>query len=542
MLIVNLFTGNNILFADDSAVVYEVENGRLTGTNILSSRAGFSGTGYVSGFDNDGDSVAINLTIGSTGLYYLSIGYASEFGDKTNDIYVNGNKQASVEFKQSAVFTEISVGKIMLNSGSNEIKIVKSWGWFDVDYFKVEKAPEDPPLSVSDSLVNPNATMEARNLMSFLARNYGKSIIAGLQDVDKTQWLSENTGREPALGGFDFMDYSPSRVEFGTKSSETDKAIEWWNSGGIVTFCWHWNAPTDLINQTGKEWWRGFYTDSTNFDLSAAISNPDSENYKLLIRDIDAIAVQLKKLQDAGVPVLWRPLHEAQGGWFWWGAKGPDVCKKLYLLMYDRLTNYNKLNNLIWVWTSSDNQDALKWYPGDQYVDIIGADIYLNGGDYSASSATFRNLVSLYQGKKLVTMSENGTLPDPDKLIAEKAGWSWFCTWVDYITNSTQNDMGQVQKVYNSTYVKTKDELDLSVKPTEIPSATPPTQTIGKGDLNGDGEFNAIDFAFLRKYLLGYSTLTDEQLKAADVDDNGKTNSIDFAIMKQVLLGIKSGF
>lgn len=103
----------------------------------------------------------------------------------------------------------------------------------------------------------------------------------------------------------------------------------------------------------GKEWWRGFYTDSVDFDISAALADTTNANYTLLIRDIDAIAVELKKLQAANVPVLWRPLHEAEGGWFWWGAKGPEPCKKLYKIVYDRITNYHGINNLIWICTST---------------------------------------------------------------------------------------------------------------------------------------------------------------------------------------------
>ena len=92
-----------------------------------------------------------------------------------------------------------------------------------------------------------------------------------------------------------------------------------------------------------------------------------------MIRDIDAIAVELTKLRDAHVPVLWRPLHEAEGGWFWWGAQGPKNYVRLYRLLYDRLTKVHKLDNLIWVYTSGGKPE---WYPGDDVVDIIGADAY----------------------------------------------------------------------------------------------------------------------------------------------------------------------
>jgi len=91
--------------------------------------------------------------------------------------------------------------------------------------------------------------------------------------------------------------------------------------------------------------------------------------------------VQLKRLQDAGVPILFRPLHEAEGAWFWWGAKGPEATKELWLLLHDRLTNHHKLNNLIWVWNSL----LPAWYVGDDTVDILSADVYAQGNGVSSS-------------------------------------------------------------------------------------------------------------------------------------------------------------
>ena len=122
---------------------------------------------------------------------------------------------------------------------------------------------------------------------------------------------------------------------------------------------------SDLINNDTVKWWSGFYTYATTFNLTAAL-NPSSANYQLLLRDIDAIAVQLLRLQAANIPVLWRPLHEAEGGWFWWGAFGPENAKTLYRLVYKRLTETHKLRNLIWVW----NSVSPAWYPGDDVVDI----------------------------------------------------------------------------------------------------------------------------------------------------------------------------
>lgn len=182
---------------------------------------------------------------------------------------------------------------------------------------------------------------------------------------------------------------------------------------------------------------------------------PTSPNYQLLLRDIDAIAAQLLKLQAANVPVLWRPLHEAEGGWFWWGAFGPEACKTLYRLVYDRMTNYHKLRNLIWVW----NSIAPAWYPGDDVVDIVGYDSYPPIGDHGPVSVQYQQLISLVGDKKMVTLPEVGTIPDPDILKLYHADWSYFVTWSgDFIQSDTYNDLAFKKKVYNDpTVLKLQD-------------------------------------------------------------------------------------
>jgi mannan endo-1,4-beta-mannosidase len=207
-------------------------------------------------------------------------------------------------------------------------------------------------------------------------------------------------------------------------------------------------------------WWSGFYTRATTFDHTIAMNDENSEEYELIIRDIDVIAVQLKKMQAENIPVLWRPLHEAEGTWFWWGSKGPESCKWLWRLMFDRLVNHHELNNLIWVWTSSDKNTALDWYPGDEYVDMIGADVYLSAGNYSSGFTMFDNLVTLFEGKKIIALSETGTIPEPDALKDEGAAWSWFATWSgDFMLDGNWNSASHVATVFKHEYVITLDEL-----------------------------------------------------------------------------------
>ena len=138
--------------------------------------------------------------------------------------------------------------------------------------------------------------------------------------------------------------------------------------------------------------------------------------------------------------MLWRPLHEAagnytlygsNGAWFWWGRGGAEPCKALWKLLRDKLEGEYGLDNLIWVWTLDATvgaeADYAKWYPGNDLVDIVGVDIYAE--DTEAKARQYQAAVALSGGRKLVTVSECGNIPDPEKCIVAGQTWSWFLTW-----------------------------------------------------------------------------------------------------------------
>jgi len=305
-------------------------------------------------------------------------------------------------------------------------------------------------FNINTTLVTPNASFEANKLYQFLKENYGKQVLSGvmtLNSFDETKWLKDNTGKEPAIVGLDFMHCNRNYTWYDDRAPIKD-AKAYWLRNGIPVFVWHWRDPSRKTEE--------FYTDKTTFDISK-VNDPESAEYKAMIADIDYVSGLLKELQADKVPVIWRPLHEAAGGWFWWGAKGAAACKKLYQVMYDRMVNHHKLNNLIWVWTREPNDDA--WYPGDQYVDIIGRDIYKQG-DHGSQIAEFTALNALYGSKKMVTLSECGSMPDVANLTKDAAAWSWFMPWYgDFTRNSMHNSLDLWKKMFASSYVITLDEM-----------------------------------------------------------------------------------
>ncbi|MDQ0114777.1 hypothetical protein J2T15_004233 [Paenibacillus harenae] len=461
----------------------EAEDGVIgEGASILTDTPGYSGTGYV--FMPGSGSITLTYDAASEGLYDFAIGYHAPFGFKETSVLLNGAPVASVPLEQTTEFAEKQAGKLLLHAGENTIRFESGWGWYNIDYISL--TPTAPPKThnVPKTLANPNASPEAQAVMNYLVDNYGSKMISGQQTLEDVEWIYEQTGKYPAIFSSDLIEYSPSRVEYGSTSQEIEKVMDWAERGGLISLCWHWNAPKGLFgNEVGKEWWRGFYTEFTTFNLQYALDNKDSKDYELLIRDIDAISVQLKRLQDENIPVLWRPLHEAEGGWFWWGASGPEAAKELYLIMYDRMTNHHGLNNLIWIWNSTSPD----WYPGDDVVDIISTDIYNAAGDYSPSSNKYDSLVALVNDKKLVTLPENGPIPDPDLLQIYNADWSWFSTWTgNFIRDGAVNTAEHLDKVFNSEYVITLDELPDNVYSYGLPE----TSASLSASPNANGWFN----------------------------------------------------
>jgi mannan endo-1,4-beta-mannosidase len=310
-----------------------------------------------------------------------------------------------------------------------------------------------------DTLVTPNASPEAQSLLAYFSGIHGKKILSGRQEgwrgtnalgLELTS-ISNITGRLPALLALDLSAYTRTedaqwRVE---PHAAVKQALDWYvNRGGVVGFCWHWTAPIGD---------RHIYVKDTNFDLQRAVTEGTVEHTAAL-RDLDAIAAELALLRDAHVPVLWRPLHEASGRWFWWGARGPEPFKKMWRLMFDRFTRQHHLTNLVWVYSPGAATDLADWYPGDEYVDSIGQDHYPMDANHGPAKDVFDELVAFGHGNKLVALSENGPIPDPDRLLADKAGWLFFTTWSGRSLKQNNSDE-QLIKVYHHPYVLNLGDL-----------------------------------------------------------------------------------
>jgi mannan endo-1,4-beta-mannosidase len=285
------------------------------------------GTGYVEGFSESTDKITFTVNVTESRLYDLNLIYNGPYGDKYTYVVLNNAGGSQVSLPSTTSWKTVPAGQVLLNQGINSIEIQSNWGWYLIDAITLAPSASRGPHNITTTPVNKNANADAKALLKYLGKVYGKNILSGQQDKASLDWVTSNTGITPAIIGVDLMDYTDSRTSRGASSIDVDHAISHAAKGGIVTFVWHWGAPVGLYDTPEQRWWSGFYTAATDFNIETALADTTNANYTLLMHDIDTIAVQLKKLQDAGVPVLWRPLHEAEGGWFWWGAKGAEPCK-----------------------------------------------------------------------------------------------------------------------------------------------------------------------------------------------------------------------
>ncbi|MBN2765016.1 MAG: Ig-like domain-containing protein [Paludibacteraceae bacterium] len=446
------FRTSNTVTAEGT--ILEAENATLSnGAAIASTIAGYSGAGYVN--MNNGN-ITFNVNATENGYYRVFARYSSG-GDKTQDFHVDGQMMAGIHFAQSAQWKETEIATVRLNAGTHSISIIKNWGYISLDYLKIAYVGNTTsPFNIAANLVTPQPSTQAVKVYNFLKENFGKKVISGViadstRNTDEPKWVFEKTGKWPALVGYDFMDHTWLNQNWIKYDGPFMQGKRHWENNGLVTLTWHWRDP---LTKSGA-----FYTADTNFDVSK-VNDVNSNEYKAIIVDIDTIATYLKEFRNAGIPVIWRPLHEAAGGWFWWGAKGPQPCKALWRLLFDRLVNHHGLNNLIWVWTTDVSASAADWYPGDEYVDVLGMDIYPGENQHGSQYISFNKVKEIFGGRKLITLSECGSVPDPAMMLEYGDMWSWFMVWSgDYTRSDSHNGATWWQKFFSYDYVITRDKM-----------------------------------------------------------------------------------
>lgn len=293
------------------------------------------------------------------------------------------------------------------------------------------------------TLSNPNASESAKALYQYIADLNGKAVLSAQQESTwmgspdyEIDYIRNKTEKSPVIKGFDYMNDDFEGVN--------KRAVEWHEKGGIVTICWHCGSSfsgewSDCMNSAVEDWEK-MLTEGT-------------EEYEAMINGMDKAAKALKELCEKDIPVLWRPFHEFDGTWFWWSKGSAEDFKKMWQIMYERYTDYWKLDNLIWVCGFSDQgEDSKQWYVGDEFCDIIGADTY----NIELNKKLYKKMKAITKAPKPLCLHECGTNPTETDL--KDTPWSFFMTWhTEYLTDNNTDEA--LKALYNSEFIITLDEV-----------------------------------------------------------------------------------
>lgn len=582
----------------------ELADGATVATKVYNDEyPGFTGDGFV--WVASSGTMSFTVDAPETGMYRLvtkSIMYLGNDGEiregKVSVERADGTKwEKTVKIPHTDDWSEFSFGDVKLTKGENKITFGGGWGYCLYDSVTLAQTPPPDYSLATDTLIDSKATDEAKALMKYLKSVYGSHIISGQQEIYgggndgdselEFNYIKDKTGKLPAIRGFDFMNYNPL---YGWDDGTTERAIEWAkDKNGIVTASWHINVPIDFENYElgdAVDWkkctYKNYQESNSTFN-TANVLVEDSKERAYFEEAMKDLAEQLLRLQDAGVPIILRPLHEAQGNegnygngtsWFWWGDRGSDVYKGIWKLLYNTLTETYGLHNIIWEFNSYNYSNSPTWYPGDEYVDIVAYDKYnvqnnrddglSSGPNLSAISSIYNYLVELTGGKKMVAMAENDTIPALDNLTVENAGWLYFCPWYgEHLMSDTYQDVDNLKEIYTSDYCITLDELpeDLyklsDTEPTTSATATTATATsatketttvttsksdseILYGDANLDKSVDIADAVAVASFVgdSKKNTLSADALANADVQNIGDgVTANDALAIQQFLAG-----
>jgi mannan endo-1,4-beta-mannosidase len=296
------------------------------------------------------------------------------------------------------------------------------------------QSPEHAPCEPS----NPSATAEARALLKTICSVSGNHILSGQHNFPNhlsqhSDDTSKVAGKYPMIWGSDFgFTGGDDKDSIAGRDAMIEEARRQHAAGSIITLMWHVVRPMDNEPvQTGIGWMGSIQNKLNDFEWNELIT-PGTELHRRWEEYIDRAAGYLKRLQDAKIPVLWRPYHEANGNWFWWGGrKGENGFIALYRMTYDRLVNYHHLNNLVWVWnsnapTGSNVGPYSDYYPGRRYCDILATDVY---GEFKQSYHD--DLAALGEGLP-IALGEVGGVPTP-AVLRNQMKWTWFMVWADLL-------------------------------------------------------------------------------------------------------------
>jgi mannan endo-1,4-beta-mannosidase len=299
--------------------------------------------------------------------------------------------------------------------------------------------------------VTPGASPEARALLELFYSLSGNYTLSGQHNYPDTRdrnsrFAEAYSGERPAIWSTDMGFAEEGNTDsYLARPDIVKEAIRQHRMGSLITICWHAVPPTAdepvTFRPAGRDrpdslaTIQGQLTDRQFRD----VLTPGTVLHERWMAQVDSVACYLKQLEKAGVPVLWRPYHEMNGNWFWWGGRvGEGGTADLYRQLFDRYVNYHKLTNLIWVWNvdrpSLPERKFSNFYPGNEYLDILSLDVY--GSDFN--QAYYDSIQALSMGKPIL-FGEVGNPPFPE-VLDDQPGWTSWVIWAGMTRNLTKDE------------------------------------------------------------------------------------------------------
>jgi mannan endo-1,4-beta-mannosidase len=284
----------------------------------------------------------------------------------------------------------------------------------------------------------------------------GTSIISGQHNKEPassprqySQQANSVTGQWPGLWGGDMM-FNPADV--ANRQSVVNEAKAQWAAGSLVALTWHACSPT--VGATcGFD--GGVKTSISNTQFQQIVTGGTALNTTWRNR-MAAVVPYLRQLKDAGVPVLWRPFHEMNESWNWWGNRpGANGGGKIFQQMKDYFDSQG-LDNLIWVWNVQDNPNAnwAQYYPGSNYVDVVSLDVWYKN---YPSASDYTQLQSIAAGKP-IAIAELGKVPNAS-LLTSQPRWTYFMVWSEQLRGNNSN--AEIQAGYFHPRVLNRGEFSI---------------------------------------------------------------------------------
>ncbi len=350
--------------------------------------------------------------------------------------------------------------------------------------------------------VTPNASTEAKALLEFFYSLSGKYTLTGQHNYPATkdrnsQFAAEYSGQTPVIWSTDMGFAGDGDTDsYLARPDIVQEAIRQHRKGSIITICWHAVPPTADEPVTFQA--RGPVAPDSLASVQGQlleeqfrdVLTPGTRLHTKWLAQVDSVAFYLKQLDEAGVPVLWRPYHEMNGDWFWWGGRvGEYSTIDLYRQLFDRYVNYHKLTNLVWVWNvdrpSTPIRKFSNFYPGNEYLDILSLDVY--GSDFNQDY--YDSLKALSMGKPLL-FGEVGNPPMPEILDTQPEWTSWVI-WAGMARNTSKK---QYEVLLNDPRILSQEDPAYwgLMAPYRKACSLPPLPAISKypADFSGNWVFN----------------------------------------------------